>query len=118
MGTIKMIFGILVIVGSVYVGAVLIPVYYANYQFQDSIKTEATMQTYTNRPEGDIQDDVFKKAQDLEIPVSKDQIKVERHGLQGTGSITIRAPYLVHVNLPGYPMDLHFDASTENKSPF
>jgi hypothetical protein len=24
----------------------------------------------------------------------------------------------VHVQLPGYPMDLHFDPSTENKSPF
>ena len=118
MGTIKLIFGILVIVGSVYLGAVLVPVYYANYQFQDSIKTEATLQTYTSKPEGDIQDTVFKKAQDLEIPVSKEQIKVQRRGLQGTGSLTIRAPYVVHVSFPGYPMDLHFDASTENKSPF
>jgi hypothetical protein len=24
----------------------------------------------------------------------------------------------VHLDLPGYPVDLHFDASTENKSPF
>jgi len=118
MGTVKMIFGLLLIVGLVYVGAEMIPVYYANYQFQDVIKSEATLQTYTNRPEGDIQDDVFKKAQDLEIPVSKDQIKVQRHGLQGTGSITINAPYIVHVDFPGYPVELHFEASTENKSPF
>jgi hypothetical protein len=118
MGTIKLIFGISLIVGSVYLGAVMIPVYYANYQFQDSIKTEATLQTYTSKPEADIQDTVFRKAQDLEIPVSKEQIKVQRRGLQGTGSLTIRAPYVVHVSFPGYPMDLHFDASTENKSPF
>jgi len=24
----------------------------------------------------------------------------------------------VHVDLPGYPLDLHFDASTENKGVF
>ena len=50
--------------------------------------------------------------------MTKDQIKVQRHGTQGTGSLTIRAPYTVHLDLPGYPVDLHFDASTENKSPF
>jgi hypothetical protein len=25
---------------------------------------------------------------------------------------------VVHVDLPGYPLDLHFDPSTENHSPF
>jgi hypothetical protein len=118
MGTVKLIFGLLVIVTAIFLGAELVPVYYANYQFQDVIKTEATLQTYTSKPEGDIQDSIFKKAQDLEIPVNKDQIKVQRHGNQGTGSLTIRAPYVVHVDFPGYPMELHFDASTENKSPF
>jgi len=118
MGTIKMIFGILLIVTSIYVGAELIPVYYANYQFEDVIKTEATLQTYTTKPEADIQDMIFKKAQDLQIPLNKDQIKVTRRGTTGTGSLTIRAPYMVHVDFPGYPLDLHFDASTENKSPF
>jgi len=118
MGTVKLIFGILVIVTAIYLGAELIPVYYANYEFQDIIKNEATLQTYTTKPEGDIQDTIFKKAQDLEIPVNKDQIKVARHGNQGTGSLSIRAPYVVHVNMPGYTMDLRFDASTENKSPF
>jgi len=118
MGTLKLIFGLLLIVTCVYVGAELIPVYYANYEFTDVIKNEATLQTYTTKPEGEIQDTIFKKAQDLEIPLGKDQIKVQRRGTTGTGSLTIRAPYVVHIDFPGYPVDLHFDASTENKSPF
>ena len=118
MGTIKMVFGILVIVTCVYVGAEVIPIYYANYEFSDVIKTEATLETYTTKPEADIQDMIYKKAQDLQIPLSKDQIKVARHGTTGTGSLTIRAPYVVHVELPVYPLDIHFDPSTENKSPF
>ncbi|MBV8052968.1 MAG: hypothetical protein JOZ80_17395 [Acidobacteriaceae bacterium] len=118
MGVVKLTFGLLVIVAVCYVGAAVIPVYYANYEFQDTIKTEATLQTYTTKPEADIQSTVFKKAQDLEIPLTKDQIKVQRRGNTGTGSLLIEAPYIVHVDLPGYPMDLHFDPSTDNKSPF
>ena len=118
MGTVKLAIGLLIIVAGVYVGATLIPIYYTNYQFQDVIKTEATLQTYTTKPEADIQQTIFKKAQDLDIPLIKDQIKVQRHGTTGTGSLNIQAPYTVHVDLPGYPVDLHFDPSTENKSPF
>lgn len=118
MGTVKLVIGLFVIVVGIYLGAALIPVYYTNYEFQDVIKTEATLETYTTKPEADIQQTIWKKAQDLDIPLNKDQIKVQRHGNTGTGSLTIEAPYLVHVDLPGYPMDLHFDPSTENKSPF
>ncbi|HXZ31212.1 MAG TPA: hypothetical protein VEH30_02930 [Terriglobales bacterium] len=118
MGVVKLAFGLLVIVAAIYVGAALIPVYYANYEFQDVIKTEATLQTYTTKPEADIQQTILKRAQDLDIPLNKNQIKVQRRGNLGTGSLTIEAPYTVHVDLPGYPMDLHFDPSTENKSPF
>jgi len=118
MGTLKLLFGLFVIVASVFLGAELVPVYYANYQFKDIIASEATLQTYTTKPESEIQDGIFKKAQELKIPLSKDQIKVARHGTTGTGSLSIRAPYIVHVDLPGYPMDLHFDPSTEHHSPF
>ena len=118
MGVVKLAFGLLVIVAAIYAGAALVPVYYANYEFQDMIKTEATLETYTNKPEAEIQQAVLKKAKELDIPLNKDQIQVHRQGTIGTGSLTISAPYTVHVDLPGYPMDLHFDPSTENKSPF
>jgi hypothetical protein len=117
-GTIKLVFGIFVIVAGIYLGSELVPVYYENYQFQDIVKTEATLETYTSKPENDIRDTLYKKAQSLDIPLAKDQIKVQRHGTQGTGSLTISAPYTVHLDLAVYPVDLHFDASTENKSPF
>ncbi len=118
MGTLKLIFGVFFIVTCVYVGSQLIPIYYANYEFEDVVKTEATLETYTTKPESDIQDMIYKKAQDLQIPLNKEQIKVTRRGTTGTGSLTIRAPYVVHVDFPAYPVDLHFDPSTENKSPF
>jgi hypothetical protein len=115
MGTIKMFLGVSLIAAAVYVGAKLVPPYFTNYEFQDAIKNEATLDTYTSKTESDIRTAVFKKAQDLEIPISEDQITVQRQGMQGSGRISIRAPYAVHVDLPGYPLDLQFDASTENR---
>ncbi len=115
MSFIKMTFGLFIIVAAVYLGAMLIPPYFENYEFQDAVKNEATLDTYTTKTETDIRTAVFKKAQDLEIPISEEQIHVQRSGGLGTGTVIIRAPYVVHVEIPGYPLDLHFDASTANR---
>ena len=45
------------------------------------------MSTYSTKTEDAIRDIVFKKAQDLEIPIGREQIKVQRSGSQGTGTI-------------------------------
>jgi hypothetical protein len=118
MGTIKMFVGIFAIVAAVYLCAALMPPFFSNYQFQDDIKNEAVMATYSTKPTDEIRDTIFKKAQDLNIPISRDAIKVIRTGPQNAGSVTIHAPYTVHVDLPGYPMDLHFNPSTQNRSAF
>jgi hypothetical protein len=113
-----MVFGILIIVAAVVLIASLAPPYFTNYQFEDAIKTESQMSTYTTKTEDVIRDEVFKKAQEMDVPITKEQIKVVRNGVVGTGSVSIDATYTVHVNLPGYPLDLHFDASARNKGVF
>jgi len=111
----KLVFGILIMAAAVILIAMLAPPYFSNYQFEDALKTESQMSTYTNKTEDVIRDEVFKKAQELDIPITKEQIKVVRSGVVGTGSVSIEATYTVHVNLPGYPLDLDFDASARNK---
>ena len=115
MGSLKLVFGIFVMVASVYLLAELAPPFFSNYQFEDAIRTEAQMDTYNTKTEDQIRDAIFKKAQDLDVPVTREQIKVQRSGVTGSGSISIEAPYVVHINLPGYPVDLNFDAATRNK---
>ena len=109
MGSLKMVAGIVVMVASVYLIAVLAPPFFSNYQFEDALRTEAQMDTYNTKTEDQIRDTVFKKAQELDVPVSREQIKVQRSGLTGSGSVSIEAPYIVHISLPGYPLDLNFD---------
>jgi hypothetical protein len=115
MGTLKLGFGIFLIVATIYLGVEIAPPYLANYQLEDAIKNEATINTYNTKPEDAIRDSILKKAQDLDIPVTKDQIKVHRTGPTGTGAVIIEAAYQVHVDLPGYPVDLNFSAATTNK---
>jgi len=118
MGTFKMLLGLFVIVGGIFVGIKVVPAYFSNYEFRDWIKDEATRDTYAQKTENDIRTAVFRKAQDLDIPITEEGIKVQRQGMQFAGVVIIQAPYVVHVDIPGYPFDMHFDASTENKSVF
>lgn len=118
MGTIKLILVFGLLGGMVYVGAQVIPPYFANYEFQDSIETEARMGTYSVKGDDVIRDAVFRRAQELELPITKDQIKVQRTGTPGSGSVLIETEYSVHIDLPGYPMDLNFHPQSKNKTAF
>ena len=115
MGSMKLVLGFAVIVAFIYGAWMIIPPYFANYQFEDGIKNEALHSTYTTKTEDDIRNAVIKQAKDLDIPVTREQVKVQRAGNMGTGSIIIDVDYTVHVDLPGYPMDLHFHPSTSNR---
>jgi hypothetical protein len=103
---------------AVYVGAEILPPYMANYQFQDYIDTEARLGTYSTKGEDTIRDSVFKKAQDLDMPISKEQIKVQHSGEGSNSGVMIEVDYNVHVDLPGYPVDLEFHPATKNKRVF
>jgi len=118
MGTIKLILTLALLGMGVYVGAEVIPPYFANYQFQDAIDTEARLATYSTKSEDSMRDSIFKQAQNLEIPVTRDDIKVQRTGNQGSGSVLIETDYTVHVDLPGYPLELHFHPASKNKGVF
>jgi hypothetical protein len=111
MGSIKLIFGLSVIVVSLYLCVMLVPPYYDNYEFQGEIQSEALYGANNSKPEEAIRDSVYKKAKELRIPITPDDIKVHRVGVNGSGSVSIDVPYVVHVAIPGYPTDLHFDVT-------
>ena len=118
MSTIKLILTLALLAIGVYVGAEVIPPYFANYQFQDAIDTEARLATYSTKSEDSMRDSIFKQAQSLEIPVTRDDIKVQRSGNQGSGIVFIETDYTVHIDLPGYPLDLHFHPASKTKGVF
>jgi type III secretion system FlhB-like substrate exporter len=114
----KLIFGVAVIIVAIYLGVEFVPPYYANYEFADAVKNEALFGTNQNTTEDVIRENVYKKAQQLEIPITKEAIMVRKVGTMGVGSVTIDAPYTVHLDLVAFPTDLHFDTSSTNKGAF
>jgi hypothetical protein len=119
MATIKTILVLGLLAAAVYVGAQVIPPYFANYQFQDTLDNEARLGTYSTKGDEVIRQAVFKRAQELELPLAVEDIKLMRVGPSGNAAaVTIEADYTVHVELPGYPMDLHFHPASKNQSAF
>lgn len=111
MKTVKLLLGLLILAGVFWVCWKIVPPYFANYQLEDAITEEARMNTYTNKSEEDMRQSIYKKAQDLDIPITHDQISVQRAG----NSVSISVDYTVHVELPVHPVDLSFHATTKNK---
>ena len=113
MKTLKLVFSLGLLAVLIYSGWQLIPPYFYHYQFQDAIDNEARISSYSNsRTEDDIKNSVLKKAQDLEIPLTPEEVQVQR---LPNNVIYIETHYSVHVDLPGYPVDLKFQAASKNK---
>ena len=111
MKTLRAILGVALVVGGAYYGYLLIPPYFANYQLQDYIESETRLQTYSTKSEQDIKDGVIKQARGLDIPLAPESVVVQR----GAGDLQISCSYSVHVDLPGYPVDLKFTPGSKSK---
>jgi hypothetical protein len=93
-------------------GVKVIPPYVAEYQLNDKIQEIARFGIVEHNTEEQIKDKVMKTIEDLEIPATKDNIKVTA----GTQRVTILVDYTVPVDIFFYHVDLHFTPSSENKS--
>jgi hypothetical protein len=115
MATLKLVLGVAVFLALGLVGVKVIPPYFANYELEDTIKTEALQATYSSRSEEDIRDAIIKQARNYDIALTPKQVHVSRMGGFGTGSLTIEADYIVPVELPGYSTTIEFHPSSKNK---
>jgi hypothetical protein len=103
---------LLVIVAGVWVGVKVVPAYFNYYQFQDAMEEEARIQSYSTKSEDDMRGTMWKKAQELELPLaSPEAIKVVREG----STVSISTEYTVHIDVPVHPFDLRFAANSKNK---
>ncbi|HXA56410.1 MAG TPA: hypothetical protein VNU84_03165 [Candidatus Acidoferrum sp.] len=108
----NMLLAILIVGGIAYVGWKLIPPYFANYQFQDAIETESrfALTGYPKRSQDDIQNEVFKKAQELGIRVKPDDV----HVVMDATTCAISLDYSVPIDLQVYQFSLQFHDHADN----
>lgn len=103
----------LVIMGAmIFAGVKVVPVYFANYQFQDAIQSESrfALTGYPKKGPEDIRDDVFKKAQELNIPAKREDIRVS----VSNGAVDIGLDYSVPIDLRVYQFTLQFHPHADN----
>jgi len=78
MATLKLIFGVAIFVALVVAGIKVIPPFFANYELEDSIKTEALQATYSTRTEDDVREAIIKQARNYDIALTPKQVHVSR----------------------------------------
>jgi hypothetical protein len=112
MKTLRGVIALAVVGFAFFVAIKVVPVYFDYYQFQDAIEEEARIQSYTGKSVNDIRDTVWKKAQQLELPIaSPEDLKIDRTG----NTVSIQTEYSVHIDIPIHPFDLKFEPNTKNK---
>jgi len=112
----NVILPLLILVAMIFVISKIVPVYFANYQFQDAIQTEAkfALTGYPKKSLDDLRDDVYKKAQELEIPAERESIRVAVDASRGY--VDIGLDYSVPIDLKVYQFTLQFHPHADNHS--
>ncbi len=95
-----------------YAGVKVIRVYVNSYEFQDYIRQQTPFWLTQRRPGNSIQEDVVAKAQELGLPVTSEQVKVEAMGSR----VSVAVDYTVPVDLKVYTLELHFTPTAENRA--
>ena len=105
----------LVVLGAIVFACVkIVPPYFANYQLQDSMQTEArfALSSYPKKSMDDIREDLFKRVQELDIPAKKESIRVSVDATNG--NVDIGCDYTVPVDLKVYQFTLQFHPHADN----
>lgn len=98
----------------IFAAARIVPVYFANYEFQDSIESESrfALTGYPKKTADDVRNDIWNKAKELGIPAQKDAIRVA----MDNGSVDIGLDYSVPIDLAFYQFTLQFHPHADNHS--
>lgn len=113
-GKLKAVLYTAVILLVIYAGWKLIPPYISDYQLSDKMQEQARYAVVNRYSEEQIRDNIFKVAQDLEIPLKREDIKVAA----SNAIVKISVSYTVPVDMFFYSTELNFSPSSENKALF
>jgi hypothetical protein len=100
----RLIAGAAVLLILVVVAVLLVPPYAANWRLQSYLNDLADDPGTLQRPAGAVRAQVLSAAATLGLPVHSDDVHVDA----APGRVKIDVLYIVHVDIAGYSIDLHF----------
>jgi len=101
--TVKTLFSFALLLFACYLGFKFIPVYVAAYDFDNAIKTQAQY-SGSFKTNDVIMKELLGKAADLELPITKNNLKIDR----SRSKLIISADYVVPVKTPFFTYEWHF----------
>jgi len=113
-GKLKAVVVTVVLVFAIYCAVKIVPSYVSNYELSDKMQEQARFAIVNRYTEEQIREKIFKVVQELDIPVTRESIKV----VSNNSIVKISMEYSVPVDLLVYRTELHFSPSSENKSLF
>lgn len=103
---------VIIVAALIFFGYEIVPPYFANYQLQDSIETEARFANANNKTQQDVLNDVMWKIKDLGIPAQAKDVHVS----MVQGIVTISVDYSVPIDLRVYQFTLQFHSHADNST--
>ena len=110
-GKLKAIIYTVILVAAVFAAVKVVPVYVAEYQLNDKISEQARFAVVNHYSEDQVRDIIFKVIQDLDIPASREDIKVQNT----THGVMISVNYSVPVDFKVYKTEISFSPSSEGR---
>ena len=108
---IRLLLTLLVVGSMIFAASRVIPAYFANYQLQDAMKSEAQFaaSAYPRRTEQSIRDTVWNKAQELGIPAEEKDVVVRMSGANVDINVDYTQSFDLIVTQWNHEFHLHAD---------
>lgn len=110
-GKLKALIYTAILVAAVYAAVKIVPIYVSEYELQDKLNEQARFAIVNRYTDEQIRENIFKVVQDLDIPATREDIKVwnTNHG------IAISVAYTVPVDFKVYRTAFNFSPSSEGR---
>lgn len=109
---VKVVVWLLILLTFAYVSIEVVPVLFAEYEFQDEVQTAARYAPFNRQSLDDVRASVLKSAQSHDLPVTAADIAVVPHGY----GVQIDVNYSVTVDLQVYQWTFDFHPSATSVS--
>lgn len=103
-GRVGLFIAIIIVAIAIFIAYKIVPVKIKTYEFKDTIREEARMGSMRKSADQTIEV-LLRKAKELELPITKDNLDVNRTNKK----ITIKATYTIKVDFKVYQYDWRFD---------
>ena len=91
--------------------ALIAPIYFRNVQLRSYVNGLTSQAASRARTDDTLRDAVIERARELHLPVKAENMQVVR----ASGGLRIEVRYPVRLTLPGYTVDLHFEAGSTSR---